>query len=220
MIFTLPAGFATRLDDLDLYLREEAAAVSRDDSDRLLRLALVTACQMLNSIDDKVLDAALHDLLQDPGAAVRDEAARILAEGRAFQFFLERIEDGLLEIVGASERTRKRMIEMIAQMRPAAAAQISTLRARDVVGAYRYLRTEVCALKDIAIAEADELERSRLRNQAHTYTVNTLGAATIAINTAAAFAAAASVLALPAVSLAATAASAALGAAAQSWKPH
>lgn len=219
MIFTLPSGFASRLDDLDLFLREEAAAVKQEEKDRLLRLALVTACQMLSSIDDSVLDAALTQQLREPGSEIREEAARVLAEGRAFQFFLDRIEDGLLEALGVSERARQRMTKALANMRPQAVAQLSTMQARRVVWDFRDLRGEVCAMKDTAIAEAEALERSRLRNQAHTYTVNTLGAATVAINTAAAFAAATSILALPAISVAATVASAALGAVAQSWKP-
>jgi hypothetical protein len=219
MAFPLPSGFAKRVDDLDLYLREEAATPVKKDKDRLLRLALVTACALLDSVDDNSLEVTLKDLLSAPGAEVRKLAKLTLQEDRAFEFFLERIENGLLEVTGIEERTRKRILVLLREVRSDAIQNLDNLRYVQIVRAFRELRTQVCELKNKEIAEADEFERSRQRDEAHTRIVNTFGTVSILVNAAAAFAAAGSLLFLPAVALAACAASAALGSVAQSRKP-
>lgn len=219
MAIELPSGFGRRVNDLDLYIREVQAAVDVSEKARLRRLALVTACDLLRSVDDRNLDHALREILDAPGSQTRTDAKHLLEDRRAFNFFLHRIEDGLFEVAGLAPRTRARVLELLEPLSAEAAASIGSVRYQQLATSYRELCNEVCTLKTQVIDEDNELERSRQASAADTRIVNTLGAVALLVNAATGFAVAASLLFMPAVGMAACAASVAIGGVAQSLKP-
>lgn len=174
MAFSLPAGFKTEVNEFAKQVREFEAAVDENDKRVKLRLALISACRLLSSIDLQQLQVRL-DEIYGKSAATPDWQEKILGNEPHFAFFLENVEGGILDAIGIDADTRNRILHELKNLREPAATVNHRELWSGIVLSIASLRRDVCALKD------KEIERAQQR-AAHHKLVKTLCTVVIVAN--------------------------------------
>jgi hypothetical protein len=210
MSIELPPTFGYRVSNLTLTLDRYEAEVSESNKQGLMREALAMSCAMLSDLDLHRLEEDLGALLGSPGSKTRADAADILRRTDLYAFF-ELVEEQILDRAGVTFPARERVLDLLSQFRLEAAKDVEDVAPHDLTKAVGELRSWVCEFKERYVEAATTADERNQRAEAYTRVVNTLGTATIVVNTAVGFAGAASILFLPVISVAACAASAALG---------
>jgi hypothetical protein len=102
----LPAQFSERINKIDNLLTKFTAAADEKEKEEALRLALVTSCELLRSIDMELLRGRLKEIFAEADASESKWRSIILDDKGHFEFFLKNIEDKFLKHIGLNENAR------------------------------------------------------------------------------------------------------------------
>jgi hypothetical protein len=160
MAFSLPAGFANRVNRLDELLIDYQAEFGKEKKQAVLRGALRTSCEILKSIDaEKLVEAATEIRRRTDEKIV---LGKVIEDGEHFELFLTIVEDKACQTVGLNDAARKRMLSNLRLAR----ALEPALRPRELLGAINYLRDFFCLESNVAHAvdKADYAKRAKWKN--------------------------------------------------------
>ena len=127
MTYQLPYRFVERTDELAAFVRDYEATVDSKERAALLTKALVTACQLLSSIDLPILEMELQRIYAEVRLYER-EAIRtqtwyeaMFEEPGHFAYFLDNVEAGILCSAGLSQKSCQQILNDLRYLREHAA---------------------------------------------------------------------------------------------------
>jgi len=155
MTFSIPPEFGHRVNRLDDLLIAYKAEVDEGKKRGLLRLAMVTSCEILQSIDKDNLLKSIEEIEEKSN---RDAVFNdIIANNDRFEYFLKNVENKAFEKVGINELARNRMISQLRVARQARA----TGNIKGLSSAIEHLKYFFCSESDILIAIDSNAQRQR-----------------------------------------------------------
>jgi hypothetical protein len=156
----LPAQFAERINKLDSLITKYEAAISDDEKESSLRLALVISCELLSSIDMDLLRTTLQGKFNEANETVPRWRDIIIGEDGHFEFFLNKLEDEIFKAAGINENTRNRIRKNLETARAVA----GSMQPDVIVRAIEHLRDDVCLEARIKVAVDRDRTDTKARN--------------------------------------------------------
>jgi hypothetical protein len=191
MPYRPPLTFARKVNELATSLRDAEAAADENAKDEHLRRAMVSACDLLQSIDLPGFEVELNRVFQN-GNEADTKWPEIMLGGSTearhhFEFFLQNVEKAAFVAAGINEEAAERILEILRDLRSHAFDKLSEITPRFIVQNMEQLRNEVCSLKNEMVYAAEGQARMQRRGRAFKAGYKVLAFVAVVVDTAITF---------------------------------